>query len=273
MKVNSAMREKYGPWAVVAGGSIGLGKCYSEQLAAAGFNVVIIARHTGPLKETADAIRTQYGVEVREAPVDLGSEDVLAKLSPYYDDIDVGLLVYNACHSFIGRYMDESLDSKCETIAVNCRGPALLTSTFAEKFLKRPGFDGVKGGLLLQGSLAGFQGTSMTLTYAATKAFVTSLGEGLWRELTPLGIDVFVNIAGAVLTPNFKAGTPEAKWKDAFPSQPEDVAREALACMSTHSFEHIVGGGNKFAHFLAGHLMSRKSAVNFIAKNTENLYK
>jgi short-subunit dehydrogenase len=264
---------KYGPWAVVAGGSIGLGKCYSEQLGALGFNLVIIARNPEPLHETAEEIREKCHVEVREAALDLKEPDIVERLKPFCEDCDVGLLVYNACHSFIGRWMDESDASRCETIAVNCRGLALLSSYFAQRFLSREEHGGVKGGLLLQGSLVGFQGTSETATYAATKAFVTVLGEGLWRELTPLGITTLVNIAGAVLTPNFKAGTPESKWKSAFPSLPDDVAREGLEHLGQKGPVHIAGGGNRFAHFLTSRLMSRKGAVTFMASNTENLYK
>jgi short-subunit dehydrogenase len=269
------LKEKYGPWALVAGGSEGLGRAFSEQLAAAGFNVVVLARRQNLLDETVETIRKKYGVETRAVSLDLGLPDVVERLDAAIGDLDIGLLVYDACHSFIGNFMEETSDSKMETINVNCRGTMLLSSFFAERFLKRDKarHEGRAGGILLMSSMAGFQGTSMTLSYAATKAFVTVLGEGLWRELGAKDIDVLVNIAGAVLTPNFKAGTPEAKWKASYPSEPEDVAREGLLALDRGKMpSHIAGGTNRLVHAVFGRL-SRRFAVHFMSVNTENLYK
>jgi short-subunit dehydrogenase len=118
--------------------------------------------------------------------------------------------------------------------------------------------------------MSGWQGSSMVTTYASTKAFNTVLGEGMWRELGGKGIDVLVNVAGATLTPNFRAQTPESKWKSAFPSQPEDVARHGLDNMGRGPTT-VAGGMNRFVRKLFS-LVSRKSAVAFIAKETEHLY-
>lgn len=61
---------KYGRWAVIAGGSEGTGAEFAKQLAADGFNVVLIARKPGPLQHTARACRA-IGAHVRALAVDL----------------------------------------------------------------------------------------------------------------------------------------------------------------------------------------------------------
>src|SRR4051794_7012865 len=57
--------EQYGPWALVTGGSEGLGAAFAHQLARAGINLILLARREGPLSATAGDIRTKYDVEVR----------------------------------------------------------------------------------------------------------------------------------------------------------------------------------------------------------------
>ena len=67
----------------------------------------------------------------------------------------------------------------------------------------------------------------MVGTYAATKAFDTVLGEALWEELGPHGIDVLVCVAGATRTPGFDRNTPEEHRAGLLPMTPEAVAAEA----------------------------------------------
>lgn len=207
----AAFLQRYGPWAVVAGASKGIGLEFAKELASRGLNLVLLARDPGPHEDTAASIRSDYSVEVRPVIIDLANPHVSAQLAPHIAGVEVGLLIYNAAHSYIGEYVEQSLESKLATIDVNCRGLVLLTSLFAEKMVARGG-----GGILLMSSMAGFQGSCLVSTYAATKAFDTVLGEGLWTELGPKGVDVLVCVAGATLTPSFEQHTPAEKRKKPF---------------------------------------------------------
>lgn len=60
-----------------------------------------------------------------------------------------------------------------------------MTRHYSDNFTRRG-----RGGLILLGSLVGYQGVARAATYAATKARVQTLAEGLHLELRPLGIDV-----------------------------------------------------------------------------------
>ncbi|MDT0551508.1 SDR family NAD(P)-dependent oxidoreductase, partial [Streptomyces lonegramiae] len=86
---------KYGPWAVIAGGSEGVGAEFARQLAVAGFNLVLIARKPGPLTDTADQCR-ELGVEVRAISVDLLDPQSVSRIAEDTTDLEVGLLIYNA---------------------------------------------------------------------------------------------------------------------------------------------------------------------------------
>jgi len=87
--------QKYGPWALVIGGSEGVGAAFARMLAADGFKLVLVARKPGPLEQLASELRGQ-GAEVRVLSADLSKSDVLDRVREVTDDIEVGLMIYNA---------------------------------------------------------------------------------------------------------------------------------------------------------------------------------
>ncbi|MFM8529676.1 MAG: SDR family NAD(P)-dependent oxidoreductase, partial [Ilumatobacteraceae bacterium] len=58
----SAFADRYGPWAIVAGASEGLGRAFSTELARLGLNVLLFARRAAPLDALADELRSGFGV-------------------------------------------------------------------------------------------------------------------------------------------------------------------------------------------------------------------
>src|SRR4051812_20379620 len=117
----SDFKTQYGPWAVVAGASAGLGAEYAKQLAQKGLNLVLVARRAQVLESLAKELRERHGVEVRLAALDLGSPELLSGIRAATEGLDVGLLVYNAALSLIGRFFEQTLEEKLRVIDVNCR--------------------------------------------------------------------------------------------------------------------------------------------------------
>ena len=113
--------ERYGPWAVVAGASEGLGAEFARQVAARGLNVALVARRAAPLLEHARALTADYGVETIPVSLDLAEDDVWERLAAALGDRPVGLLVYNAAASLIGPFLEQYLEDKLRIIATNCR--------------------------------------------------------------------------------------------------------------------------------------------------------
>ena len=111
----------------------------------------------------------------------------------------------------------------------------------------------------------------MVGTYAASKAFDTVLGEGLWDELSGTGVDVLVCAAGATTTPNFRAQTPADKQRGTFPMEPDDVAREALAQLGHAGPTWVAGRLNRAVHGALRHL-PRRGAVRFFSGTTKRIY-
>jgi uncharacterized protein len=258
------LRSRYGPWALVAGASAGLGAEFAEQIAAHGLHVLLVARRAAMLDDLAARLRSAHGVEVRTASLDLGAPDLRERLGEITSGLEIGLCVYNAAFSMVGRFLDQSLDDKLRILDVNCRGPLILTHEIGSAMAARK-----RGGILLMSSLAGFQGSPLVATYAATKAFNTVFAEGLWYELRREGVDVMACCAGATRTPAYEASKPAKEPPSVMDAAP--VVREALAKLGkTPSF--IPGWANAAAQFLLGRVLPRGVAVRTMGSTSKRMY-
>src|ERR1700743_59431 len=90
-----SLKERYGPWALIVGGSEGIGDHLARKLGAAGINIILVARKANPLAETSQRIREASGVEVRTLQLDIGRGDMLERVREVTDGLDIGLLVHN----------------------------------------------------------------------------------------------------------------------------------------------------------------------------------
>jgi short-subunit dehydrogenase len=228
---------KYGPWAVIAGGSEGVGSEFARMLAEEGFNLVLIARKPGPLEETALRCR-QLGVEVRALSLDLLDPESGSRIVEATSDIEVGLLIYNAGASTCNEpFLEADLTDFQKVIDLNMSRMLELVQHFGRPMVARG-----RGGILLAGSLSGYMGAVRHSVYAGVKAFSRIFAESLWLELREHNVDVLELVLGVTRTPameriglNFDA--PGFVVKD-----PADVAREGLDHLADGPV--LVAGGN-----------------------------
>jgi short-subunit dehydrogenase len=259
-------QARYGPWAVVAGATEGIGREFARQLAARGMHVVLVARREALLTETAGEIQAGFGVQVRTTALDLAAADLVERLRPALAGVEIGLLVYNAALSVLQDFDATSPDDLLRQLYVNCRGPLLLCRELAAPMAARG-----RGGIVLMSSASGFVGSGLTATYAATKAFDSVLGEGLWQDLRPRGVDVLACVAGATRTPNFERQMRGPQRAGIPVMEPADVAREALAALGGPPL-HVVGRGNRLAAFLLTPLLPRPRASRLMTRSTRALH-
>jgi len=257
--------DRYGPWALVAGSSEGLGAAWATALADRGLNLVVCGRRPAPLEAFAAALRARAGVEVRAVVCDLASPDAAPALEAATCGIEVGLLVYNAALSPIGPFLDQDASRLAATISTNCATPVLLANSFGRAMRARG-----RGGIVLMGSLSGLQGSARLATYAATKAFTLVLAEGIARECRPAGVDVLACIAGATRTPGYLATRAPGTRPPPGELAPDVVVRSALDALGRRAFV-IPGAMNRFSAFVLTRLLPRKIAVEIISRNTEGL--
>lgn len=210
---------KYGPWALVIGGSEGVGAAYARKLAAAGFRLVLAARKPEPLEALAAELRAA-GAEVRTVPVDLARADALDRVRAATDDIAVGLLIYNAgANDTRGNFVELDPQVYRSVIAITVVGQAEFARHYGALMQARG-----RGGIILSGSLSSFLGSATLAAYTGAKAFSRIFTEALWAECKPMGIDVLHNVIGFTDTPAMR----RLGMDTSSAQPPEDVAQEAL---------------------------------------------
>lgn len=215
-------RDKYGPWALITGASDGIGRAIASRAAADGLNVVLAARSEAKLHGLAAELAQAHGVETHVVPVDLSQPFGAATLLDALDGREVGLAVLAAGFGTNGPLTDSPIADELEMIGVNVTAVAQLAQAFAGRMVARK-----RGGIMLFGSILGWQGVPGQANYAATKAYVQSLGEGLHGELKPNGVDVLCVAPGPVHT-GFAARAGMTMKSAATPDVVADAAWSAL---------------------------------------------
>lgn len=258
--------EQYGPWALIAGGSEGVGESFALKLAAQGISLVLVARKAETLSALAERIRAVSGpVQVRTLAQDLTAADMLERVMALTADIDVGLLIYNAGSvSHFAPFLDDTLDEAMRMVRLGVVAPTELTHHFGSAMRRRG-----RGGIILIGSMAGYVGAPDEIAYSAGKAYSRTMAEGLWYELKPHNVHVLGLILGLTRTPamdrlGLKMNNPEFP-----PDDPDSVADEGLAHLADGPIWNV-GGKGEAARYLSS--APRAEAVAMMAKGAKDLH-
>lgn len=212
-------QRRYGPWALVTGASEGIGRAFAQALAQRGVHLVLAARREPALQALAAELSNQHGVACRVMATDLGQPGAAQGLLEATRDLPLGLLVASAGFGSAGPFTEGALPDEQQMLAVNCGATLALAHGLAQRFSQQG-----HGGLVLMSSVVAFQGVPGSAHYAATKAYVQTLAEGLQQELAPHGVDVLACAPGPVHS-GFAA---RAGMRMGLAARPEAVAHGAL---------------------------------------------
>ena len=218
--VQERLKTKYGPWALVTGSSSGIGLAMAEALARAQLNLILMARNETRLNEVADKLSQQYPIHCMVIAADLSTDEGVVQVKGMTRDKEIGLLIAAAGFGTSGEFLNADLAAELNMNQVNMNALLSLSHHFAQQFAVNK-----RGGLILLSSLVGFQGTPYAANYAATKAYVQSLGEALYLELKPHGVDVLAAAPGPVSS----GFSTRANMQMGKTLSPETVAIESLS--------------------------------------------
>jgi uncharacterized protein len=228
---------KYGPWAVIAGGSEGVGAEFARLLAESGLNLVLVARNPGPLEGTANACR-EHGVEVRTVAVDLVETAGVDRVIAATADVEVGLFIYNAgANTCSEEFLDGKLADFQGVIDLNITTMMALAQHYGRPMRERR-----RGGILLVGSMAGYLGSVRHTVYGGVKAYGRIFAEGLWLELRDHNVDVLELVLGVTRTPAMQRVGLNFDVPGLRVAEPRDVACEGLEQLRNGPV--YVAGGN-----------------------------
>ena len=156
---------QYGPWAVVAGASEGVGSAFALAVAQRGVNVVLLARRQTVLDEVAQQIVADTGVDARALAVDLAEPAAMKTIVGATADLEVGLFMY--CAGADPRYepfLTQPVDTALAMLHRNCVVPTQLCHHFGAAMVARH-----RGGIILVSSAAALVGGPNLAVYAGQR--------------------------------------------------------------------------------------------------------
>ena len=222
----SSLKKKYGTWALVTGASSGIGKALARQLAQKGFNLVLVARREQVLSDLAKELEGQFQVDTRVVASDLSEAGAVRALYDAVSALDIGLVIPAAGIDEMGRFLDKDYLSLERMLTLNIQVPTEIAHVFGQKLTTRK-----RAGIILVSSLFGYQGIPNFAAYAASKAYILTLGETLNVELRGQGVDVLVLSPGLTDTPFSQSMDIDFGKIPMFAQRPETVAKTALTAI------------------------------------------
>ncbi|MES2094260.1 MAG: SDR family oxidoreductase [Actinomycetota bacterium] len=229
--------------ALVTGGTSGIGAAFARQLAARGYDLVLVARAADRLEDMASELRAT-GRAVEAIQADLADRDAVARVADRLSDPDrsIDLLVNNAGFGIHASPLDPDVSEFDRGLEVMCRTVFVLSGAAARGMVQRG-----SGTIINVSSTAGF----LTMgSYSSIKAWVTSFSQGLAVELEGTGVKVTALCPGWVRTEfheraGIRSGSiPNFMWLDAeqlVSAALRDVDRGKVISIPTLRYRILIG--------------------------------
>lgn len=216
----------------MTGASDGLGKEYAKQLAAKGFNIVLVSRTQSKLEALASELS---GVQTKVLAMDYSKDDEAdyARLAELVDGLDVAILINNVgqSHSIPTAFLETDKKELQDIVTINCLGTLKTTQVIAPGMVQRK-----RGLILTMGSFGGWMPIPYLATYSGSKAFLQYWSSALAGELKQSNVDVYLVLSYLVCSAMSKVRRPSAM----IPT-PRGFVRSALGKVglgSTQSFAY-----------------------------------
>ena len=216
-------------YALVTGGTGGIGLELVKLFAADGYNLIIVARNEGELDKTAEETKSQFGVDVITISKDLFDPQSASEI---YDEvkakeIEIDVLVNDAGQGLYGKFIDTDLGREVNIIHLNIISLISLTKPFLKDMVARG-----SGKILNLSSLASKIPGPWQSVYHGTKAFVQSFTEAVRSEVKDTGVTLTALLPGAVDTDFFnKADMLDSKITDSDLYDPAKVAKDGYKAL------------------------------------------
>ncbi|CAI2375956.1 unnamed protein product [Moneuplotes crassus] len=164
--------QRYGQdsWAIVTGGSDGIGKAFAYELANKGFNLLLISRTESKLQDITKDIEDKYKVKAKYLAKnfdDSHEESFYKDIIEETQDLDVSLLVNNVGIGFRVAEDGNQIKNDLNALKVNCCSQTALTAHFAPVMNKRK----MKSGIVNLSSFQGGKPCGLNPVYSSTKGY------------------------------------------------------------------------------------------------------
>jgi len=230
-------------YALITGGTSGIGFELAKLFAKDGYNLIIAARNEVELNATSEEIKQQFGVEVITISKDFFEVENAFDL---YNEIkikgiEVNVLVNNAGQGQYGEFTETDLKRELAIIQLNISSVVVLTKLFLQDMLQRG-----EGKILNLSSIASKVPGAWQSVYHGTKAFIQSFTEAIRAENKDSGVTITALLPGATETDFFnKADMTDSKAVQGKLDDPADVAKDGYEALMKGDDMIVSGIKNK----------------------------
>jgi hypothetical protein len=176
------------PLAVVTGASSGIGAAFARELAAEGYDLVLVARRKNRLRELATELENSHSITAEVLAADLTNDAELRLVEERIARADnLEFLVNNAGFGTLGRFFEAALGGQDKMHRLHVVATVRLTHAALTGMVARR-----KGNVVNISSVAAFAPYPGNTSYCATKRWMNSFTEGLCLELKSQGSPVRV---------------------------------------------------------------------------------
>jgi len=251
-------------YALVTGGTSGIGYELAKLLAADGYNLILVARGQDDLDKAAGEFQGSYSVDVIPFSYDLSVPDNTFKLVEEITGrgLTVEVLVNDAGQGLYGEFVDTDLQRELAIVHLNISSMLILTKTFLKEMVARK-----NGRILNLASIAGKLPGPLQSVYHGTKAFVHSFTEAIRNEVKDDGVTVTSLLPGATDTDFFrKADMLDAKnVQSGHLADPAKVARDGYDALKANKDMVVSGMANK-AQVAMSNILPDSTVANKVHK-------
>lgn len=253
------------PTALITGATAGLGAEFARQLAAAGNDLVLVARDEARLESTSVALTERFGVAVEVVAADLctdgGCDAVVRRVADAQRPVDV--VVNNAGFGMYKKFGDAELADEERQLDLNVRAVLRVAHAAVRAMVPRG------SGLIINiSSVAGFVPRGGNATYSASKAWVTMFSEALAVQLTGSGVTVTAVCPGFTHTEFHERAhadmshVPERMWLDAATVVSEglaDAAKGRPVSIPSRQYKTLVAATRALPRPVLRRIMARRA--------------
>lgn len=187
--------------AVITGATSGIGLEYAMQLAAAGYDIVVVSNRQKDNHRVATELAERYGVQAEPLYVDLTQADAAEQIYAFVQQrgLKVDVLINNAGMLLFSQVVNTAPQQMERIIALHCTTPTKLCRLFARDMAERGG-----GHILIMSSITAWTPYPTISLYAATKSYLHSFAQSLWYEMRGRGVSITTVYPSAVDTPFYE---------------------------------------------------------------------
>lgn len=255
--------------AIVTGASKGIGKAFANELAAAGYDLLLVARSEKILSEEATQLSKTFRINAHVLALDLSDPQASITIHHWCEQNQFlpSVLINNAGYACWGYFDQVELNQHQKMMQVNMSTLVNLTHALIPLLKKNE-----RSYILNVSSTAAFQSVPTMTLYAASKAFVRSFSRGLRYELKNTNISVTCLSPGPVATNFIEQAGMQAMQETAkkYEMTAEAVAKKGIRALFKGQAECVPGLINyltvKFSNIIPDYVLEKIAANLYLTK-------